>query len=162
MILQNNTICTKVLLTIHIHHVVFNLGRPTLSEWINFVWFFNFWVNFLAFKKVQFYHQWFTGFNGPCESQFRNKCNFYAMTGFGGYSTTEPEVFAQGLHRSASVSVWGWGSKMSEVFKVRRNHRKEVDLSVYSDCKSEPTVNYNVTHDYNASIYLLTGLSECI
>ena len=31
------------------------------------------------------------------------------------------------------------------------------------DCKSEPTVNYNVTHDYNASILdLLTGLSECI
>ena len=42
----------------HVHYIVSNLARPTLSEWINFVWFFTFWVIFLASKKVQFYHQW--------------------------------------------------------------------------------------------------------
>ena len=50
MILQNNTICTKEL-TIHTHRIVCNLARWTLSEWINFVWFFTFWVTSFRVKK---------------------------------------------------------------------------------------------------------------
>ena len=65
------------------------------------------WNSWLDVHVGKWFWQWLAGVNGPCESQLRKKFNFYAMIGFRRYSTTEPELFAQGLQRPISVSVWG-------------------------------------------------------